>query len=456
MSWVAHEVAGCRLKDQRLQQRLAVIVERLGAKPTASIPAACHSWGETQATYRFLSNERIEAAELLEGHGQATVQRIAAEPVVLIVQDTTFLEYIKDGMGKGVGTLRETMRDEHLLHPSVAFTPARVNLGVLHHRFWQRPEEPVGHLRAQRPIEDKESYRWLLGYNVACEVQRRCPQTLVISVADREGDVHEWFLAAAERAEEERAAFVIRAKCNRRIAAQPQDTYLWEALTEAPALGQTTVEVSAQAGRTARQARLTVRTRVVTFNRGRRRGGHLPPVSVQGVYVKEDSPPPGEEPLEWMLLTNLPVDDFPMAELIIHWYQARWEIELYFRVLKQGCQIEKLRLEAPERLERCIAVYMIIAWRLHHITQVARAYPQGPCTAVFAVKEWQTIYLLQKKKRPPSKPPSLRTMTRMLAQLGGFLARRGDGEPGVETIWRGYMEMMRAVHTLTLARAVGL
>jgi hypothetical protein len=99
---------------------------------------------------------------------------------------------------------------------------------------------------------------------------------------------------------------------------------------------------------------------------------------------------------------------------------------------------------------------MIIAWRLHHITQVARAYPQGPCTAVFAVKEWQTIYLLQKKKRPPSKPPSLRTMTRMLAQLGGFLARRGDGEPGVETIWRGYMEMMRAVHTLTLARAVGL
>ena len=98
-----------------------------------------------------------------------------------------------------------------------------------------------------------------------------------------------------------------------------------------------------------------------------------------------------------MLLTNLPVGDFPMAELIIHWYQARWEIELDFRVLKQGCQIEKLRLEAPERLERCIAVYMIIAWRLHHITQVARAYPQGPCTAVFAVKEWQTIYLLQKK-----------------------------------------------------------
>ena len=177
MSWVANEVAGCQLRDQRLKPRLGMILERLGAKPTASIPAACQGWGETQATYRFLSNERIEAEEILEGHSQATIKRIEAETVVLIVQDTTFLEYIKDVVGKGVGTLRETSRDEHLLHPSVAFTPAGENLGVLTHQFWQRPEEPVGHLRAQRPIEEKESYRWLLGYAVACDVQRCCPET---------------------------------------------------------------------------------------------------------------------------------------------------------------------------------------------------------------------------------------------------------------------------------------
>jgi hypothetical protein len=176
MSWVANEVAGCQLKDQRLKPRVEVIVERLGAKPTASIPAACHGWGETQATYRFLSNERVAAGEILAGHHQATVKRIAAEPVVLIVQDTTFLEYIKDVVGKSVGTLRETSREEHLSHPSVAFTPGRVNLGVLTPQCWQRPEEPVGHLRAQRPIEEKESYRWLLGYEVACEVQRCCPR----------------------------------------------------------------------------------------------------------------------------------------------------------------------------------------------------------------------------------------------------------------------------------------
>jgi hypothetical protein len=456
MSWVANEVAGCRLKDQRLQQRLAVIVERLGAKPTARIPTACQGWGETQATYRCLSNERVEAGEILEGHSQATVKRIAAEPVVLIVQDTTFLEYIKDVVGKGVGTLRETSREEHLLPPSVAFTPARGNLGVLPHRFWQRPAEPVGHLRAQRPIEEKESYGGLLGYDTACEVQRQCSETRVVSVADREGDMHEWVLAAAERDEEEQAAFVIRAKGKRRVAAQPQDTYVGEALEAAPGLSRTTIEVAAQARRAARPACLTVRAHAVTFNRGRRRGGHLPPGRVQAVYVKEECPPPGEEPLEWMLLTNRPVDEFKTAKVIRCWYRTRWAIERSFRILKQGCQIEKLRLEAPERLERCLAISMRIAWRLHHLTPLARISPNGPCSVVFEDKEWRTIYLLPHHKRPPQKPPPLRTTIRMLAQLGGFLARTGDGEPGVETVWRGYREMLRAVHPLALAKAVGV
>lgn len=99
---------------------------------------------------------------------------------------------------------------------------------------------------------------------------------------------------------------------------------------------------------------------------------------------------------------------------------------------------------------------MLSAWRLQHLTHVARAYPNAPCTTVCEVKEWQTIDLWRTHKRPPQKPPPLRTLTRMLAQLGGFLARKGDGAPGVETIWRGYMEMLRAVHTLAIARAVGL
>jgi hypothetical protein len=221
-------------------------------------------------------------------------------------------------------------------------------------------------------------------------------------------------------------------------------------------VSQTTVEVAEQAGREARPARLPVRTRAVTFNRGRRRGGRLPPVRVQAVYVIEESPPAGEEPWEWRLLTNLAVADPQTAELIINWYRARWEIEGYFRILKQGCRIEDLRLEAPERVERCIAGSRILAWRLHFLTHGTRTSPDAPCTVGFEVQAWQTIYLLRTHKRPAQKPASWRTVTRMLAQLGGGLARTGDGEPGGETLWRGYMEMRRAGHTLALARAVGL
>jgi hypothetical protein len=225
MRGVANEVGGWQLKDHRLKHRLAGMVERLGANPTESIPTACQSWGETQATYRFRSNERVEAEEIRGGQEQARIKRIAAEPVVVIGQDPTCLEYIKDAVGKGRGTLRETSREEPLLHLSVAFPPRRVKLGVRTQQFWQRPEEPVGHLRAQRPIEEKESYRWVRGYEVACAVQRRCPETLVVSGADREGAIHEGLLDAAQRVEEEQATFVIRAKCNRRVEAPPQDPY---------------------------------------------------------------------------------------------------------------------------------------------------------------------------------------------------------------------------------------
>jgi hypothetical protein len=454
MHWAAEETAGGGLCDRRLQRRLVQLLARLSERPTESIPAACNGWAETQAAYRFLSNARVAAVDILNGHSQATLKRIEREPVVLIVQDTTFLAYVKDIARHGFGTLRRTVKDEYLLHPSVAFTPERVNLGVLGHHFWQRPEKPVGHLRKHRPIEAKESHRWLRGYELACQVQRRCVQTLVINIADREGDMHEWFLAATNRSESERAAVIIRAKCNRRVVGEPTDSYLWETLGQSPVLGTWTLELPSRPGRRARPARLSVRARAVTFNRARRRGGALPPVELYSVYVQEETPPAGEEALEWMLLTTLPVADFATAQAVLNWYRARWEIELYFRILKQGCRIEDLRLETPARLEKCLAVYLIVAWRIHHITQVTREHPEVTCTDVFSEQEWHTIYLLQTQQRPPKHPPPLRTITRMLAQLGGFLARQGDGDPGVETIWRGYMELQRALKALTIAKAV--
>jgi IS4 transposase len=452
--WIETELAENQMHDLRHTKRLAYLLERLSEQAVSSIPQACHGWAETLAAYRFLDNPRVGLTEILSGHQHATLERLQAQEVVLLVQDTTFLNYGTLQAKTGVGTVKERRRKEYLLHLTVAFTPQRVNLGVLGFRMWQRPQEPVAHERARKPIEEKESYRWLESYQLACEVQQRCPATLVVNVADREGDIQECFLEAMSRAAADRAEFIIRAKCNRRIATDQGQGYLWPEMQSTRPLGHLTVEVARQGERAHRQATLTVAIRRVSFTGARRRGGRLPPVEVNVVYAKERRAPKREKPIEWLLLTSLPVEDFPSACTVVHWYGGRWEIEVFFRVLKQGCQIEQLRLQTKPRLVNALAVYLIVAWRIHTITMLSRAYPAVSCEIVFEPQEWQTIYTMHYRRRPPQESPPLREIVRCLAQLGGFLARTGDGEPGVQTIWQGYQRLHDFLSALETYRGV--
>src|SRR5215470_6784096 len=446
--WIEAELAESQMRDLRHAKRLAHLLERFSEQTVSSIPRACYGWAETLAAYRFVAKARVGCKEILSGHQRATQARVQGQAVVLLVQDTTFLNYGTLHPREGGGTVKERWREEDLLHLTVAFTPERVNLGVLGLRMWQRPEEPVAHERARKPIEEKESYRWLEGYQLACEVQQRCPTTLVVNVADREGDIQECFLEAMNREAADRAEFIIRAKCNRRLTTGHDQEYLWPAMQKTRPLGHLTVEVARQRERAPRQATLTVAARQVTFTGARRCGGRLPPVAVTVIYAKERRPPQGEEPVEWLLLTSLPVEDFPSACTVVQWYRARWEIELFFRVLKQGCQIERLRLATAHRLLNAIAIYLIIAWRIHIITMMGRAYPEVSCEVVFAPQEWQAIYTMQYRRRPPQESPPLREIVHCLARLGGFLARRGDGEPGVQTIWQGYQRLHDFLYAL--------
>jgi len=439
--WSDTELAAHQMHDLRHTKRLAHLLERLSKQAVSSIPRACHGWAETIAAYRFLDNPRMGLKEILSGHQQATLERLQAQEVVLLVQDTTFLNYGTLSPKTGVGTVKERRREEYLLHLTVAFTPERVNLGVLGLRMWQRPEEPVAQERARKPIEEKESYRWRESYQLAGEVQQRCPTTLVVNIADREGDIQECFVEARRREAADRAEFIIRAKCNRRLTMGHHQSYLWPEMQNTRPLGSCTVEVAHQRDRAPRQATLAVATRRVTFAGARRCGGRLPPVEVSVIYAQECRPPKGEEPVEWLLLTSLPVADFPSACTVVHWYRARWEIELFFRVLKQGCQIEQLRVQTKPRLVNALAVYLIVAWRIHTITMLSRAYPEVSCEVVFEPHEWQAIYTMPYRSRPPAQPPPLRDTVRALAQLGGFLARRGDGEPGIKSIWQGYQRL---------------
>jgi hypothetical protein len=326
-NWVETETGACQLHDARHAKRLAQLLTRLSEKPVHSIPRACHGWAETVAAYRVLDNPAIDEQEMLSGHTHATLERIRAQAVVLLVQDTTFLDYGTTQPKQGMGTVKIKVRDEYLLHPTVAFTPERVNLGVLGMTMWQRPEQPVAQERHRKPIEEKESYRWLQGYQLACEVQQRCPDTLVVSMADREGDIHEWFLDAVRRAPEERAEFIIRAKCNRRIGIGKTPSYLWEEMQKARAEGSITVELTRQPHRAPRQATRHLAVKRVTCTGAHRPGGPLLPVEVVAVSAQERRPRRNEEPSDGLLLTSLPVADVPSACLVVQWSRGRWESE---------------------------------------------------------------------------------------------------------------------------------
>ncbi len=446
-NWVADEIAGARMKDQRLTKRLGHLLSQLSKDPERSVPSACKQWGDVLGAYRFFDNDRVGYADVLSGHQAATVERMADHRVILVAQDTTFLSLETSHAKADFGTLKEVEREEHLLHVNVAFTDQRVNLGVLSARFWQRTG--VTTHRTQRATKDKESQRWLDGYHSACAVQAQYPDKWVISIADREGDIREWYEMAQETKESDAASFIVRAKQERRIEIDDDEHgYLWEWMVARPILGSYAITVAAKGGKPARSAKVNIRASEVTLLG--QTGRALKPITLHAVWAAEDHPPAGIAPIRWMLLTNIAVATLDEARAIIEWYRCRWEIEIYFRVIKNACHIEALRLQTASRLYNAIAVYLIIAWRLHMLTMVARERPDVPCNEVLSEQEWQTIYIMHAEKPPPKKPPTLREATRMLASLGGFLGRKGDGEPGTKTIWIGYTNLLGYIKAINL------
>jgi len=441
-SWVAKETVAADLGDTRLNQRLGIVLNRLGDKPGISIPAASKGWAEIQAAYRFFSNDKVTMEKILGAHEPATLERIKSHSVVLLVNDTTQLNYVVERKKEGFGTIRTQERTRYHLHPTIALTPDRVCLGTVTAKFWQRPEETEGHLRKQKEIEDKESIRWLESYEKACEISRQAPQTLIVSVGDRESDIYEYYQLHAQLDAGQRAQWLVRAASNRRvITGRGTKSNLWNTMSRAPKRGTVSFELPPSSTRKARTVTQVIRSKSVVFDGVQRKGRRLPPLKVNVVYAKERDVPKGETPVTWMLLTSVPVESFEQCQEVIRWYSCRWEIEIYFKVLKSGCGVQELQFEKPERLEACLAVYMIIAWRVMFIEMLARSAPGISCSAIFEDHEWKSVYVVVEGKKPPKRAPLLKPFVDMLASLGGYIGRKSDGPPGPKTIWIGLQRM---------------
>lgn len=438
--WVEEETKSADFGDRRLKRRFNKILEALYEHSCHSIPAACGGWSDTLAAYRFFDHQDVRLEDILASHRQATLERIAACPVVLSIQDTTHLIREKGRGNKGLGTIKVTEKTDSLLHVNAAFTPSRICLGVLGVQHWQRTQKMDKRQQRTAPIESKESYRWLEGYQQACEVQGLFPDHLIVSVADRESDIYELFVDAHNYQPPTRAGWIVRAAQNRRVEDEHHKV-LRSYLQASPVLGMAEFTLPAQGKRPARLVRQTVQSAAVPLSALRRKGHTLPSTLIHAVLVKEQHPPEGEAPIEWLLLTNLEVDRFEQAQTIVQWYVCRWEIEIYFRILKNGCQVQKLQLETTKRFEACLGVYLIVAWRIQLMTMLGRQCPDTPCSVVLDKEEWEALWVTVNKTKPPSKAPPLKEAIQMIAQLGGYLARKHDPPPGTKTIWIGLQRL---------------
>jgi hypothetical protein len=449
-TWVADEVGQTVLGDARLTKRLEKLVMDFSAHPTATIPEACGDWKGTKAAYRFFDNARLSHAQILGGSRQACVERMSDSEMILVVQDTTSLDYTAHPTTKDVGPLEANTHHGLFVHSCLAVTPSGVPLGLLDQQSWARDPATTGKraCRKKRPIEQKESFKWLLGLRKSLD---GVPASVcLVTVADQEADIFDLFLDA----EAHGTQLLIRSAWDRCV--EGSAVHLQPTVEQSAVAKTYTVSVGRAPDRLPREARMALRLTTVSVcpPRHRRHEAHLHPIPLSAVDVQEIAPPEGQKPLHWRLLTSVPIRTCDDAYQCVCWYSLRWLVERYHFVLKSGCRIEQRQLGTAARLQNCLGVYAIVAWRLLWLTYQARQTPKASCEIAFEPEEWQTLYChVYHTSVPPETPPSLDEAVRWLAQLGGFLNRTGDGAPGVKVLWRGWQRLQDMVKIWRLLRS---
>jgi hypothetical protein len=444
-TWASTELRYAHLGDQRLDARLAQLVAALADRPEASVPQPTQTWAATKAAYRFWDNDRIDPDDILTAHRLATLQRLPQAGPLLALQDTTALDFTAHPATAGLGYLTAAGSHGLLAHSTLLASADGIPLGLLSQHLWARPPEQRGKRRDRRRKEtaDKESQRWL---DALADVGRCLPADREILVlGDREADLYDLFAAPRRQG----LHLLVRAKGRRRL--WRQEGLLAQAVQAAPVLGTMTVYLGRGDDRPARMAVLTLRARPVSIappsTHPRRK--ELGPLLLTAVWAEEAAALAGITPLRWLLLTTRPVAEPEAAEQVVRWYALRWLVERYHYVLKSGCRVEALQLQSAQRLERALATYAVVAWRLLWLTYLARREPEQPCLGVLRAVE-QAV-LLAEFGRGVSERLTLAEAVVLVARLGGFLARKQDGPPGVRVLWRGLRRLSDLVKGWELA-----
>jgi hypothetical protein len=411
--WSEQEFGGAHLGDSRLNERLVVSAQALGAVPGRTLSGAVKGdWPAVKGYYRMIDkpdDSALTAQAILAPHRRRTIQRMMGQSTVLCIQDGTDLNYSPLDQCQGLGVLNKNQtgaktRGLHL-HSTFVVSTEGLPLGVLGAQF--SAPEPRSELdtrpAASIPIEEKKTFAWIKGLRECGELTQQIPHTHQICVMDREADFFELF---DEQRKIGKVDLLVRSRHDRTL--DDGGHHLFESVRSSPASAEMEIRVPRQSIRTKkskqqakpghrqRKAQVALRYLDIELRPGVSQKDKEP-IKLRVVHVREITTPEDDDPVEWFLLTTCDVSNPEQAQQILHWYCLRWRIEDWHRVLKSGCNIEKLQHKTAERLKRTIAINLVIAWRIMLLTLLGRQCPELAAEVLFSDIEIQVLRANLKK-----------------------------------------------------------
>lgn len=447
------------LPDKRLRERLAWMIDTFSQQPTRTIPEATATRNPMEATYEFFKNPRVGPENIVASCLPTTLAHLRGCRRVLAIQDSSEANFdsLTDTTGLGYTDGHATRGLK--FHSTLAVGDDGLVAGLLTQQVWVRPFEAKGRAakRRQRDTADKESFRWQDHAQAARSAVGA--DVVLIHVADREGDVYDFFAAARPA----NTHLLVRVAQAQRIVVHGPDGqtgHLSEVVAARPVLGQHTIEVPRADDRPARQACLSLRVARVEIQppKHAKQRSQLPAVPAWVIEAKEEPVAAGVKAVHWRLVTTEPIANLEQAVRALQEYVRRWLIERFHFVLKSGCRVEQLELATADRLANAVAVYSQVAVRIMRLAYLARVEPQSPASQEFSVEELHVLQAERQRRDKRASGPleTIEQAVRVVAQLGGFLGRKGDGPPGLKVIWRGLLALHHRVIGFRLGQSVPL
>jgi hypothetical protein len=396
--WYARELQTLDLGDHRRNERARAILQARWEQPQASFLGSFGHWAAAKGAYGLIEHASadISLSSLLAPHAEQTQRRMAAEAVVLLPEDTTTLNYSGLRQTTGLGPLGEQKGQGLWLHSLLVFRPDGIPLGVLEAQSWARPQDQSDtDQRNAQALTEKESLRWVQSFQKAVAAGRRMPQTQLVVITDREGDLYELHDAVQQAPANMHA--LIRAQHDRLLI---NDQKLWTFMGSQSLGLRRSVNLPRGHGQPAREAQVEVRWAQVTIQApavGCKKS--WPPLSFWAVWVHEPNAPAGLQPLDWMLLTDLAVEDAEAAWEKVQWYCKRWGIEEWHRAIKTGCGVEHREFKTASHVERALAFDLIVAWRVLALVKLGRQLPQLPARVLYSEDELKVLLAANSKKK---------------------------------------------------------